>query len=156
MLVVVDFLPEMKAHHGADINRETNQQGEGDRFESGVPHAVRNVADILQAKEPHRRRGTGTVHDSVGTAFDRLVESLRGVLLLLMRFTCPAGNEVGSAEVDNTSTDVDLGMIRDQSGRYTALNDILSSSVLMNCFSEWTPYTSPTLVCRLTAMTAAF
>ncbi len=57
---------------------------------------IENVGNICKAEVPHVRGGVGSVHRTVDGAFDILPVTFCMVLMLIVGFTLPIGNDKGT------------------------------------------------------------
>ena len=75
------------------------------------------------------RRCSGAVKNTVRGAFDGLVVSFKRVLLLLMGFTLPCGDEQSAEDVFNLLTDFDGGAVTNEATHSSPFADIIFKAI---------------------------
>ena len=93
MPFAVNFLPEVKTEQRTDVIGDTSEGNDGDLADGGIIHVVQEQANVEEGKEPGVRRCIDTVHEAVDCILHSLPATLSRVLLLLVRFTLPRGDE---------------------------------------------------------------
>jgi hypothetical protein len=97
---------------------------------------VEDIADVGNAQEPSGIRSTGFVKNVIGISFNSSNTAFGKILMLMMRFTLPLVNVVGSCNISNLLTDFDLGSITQKLIHSSTMANIVLEGMdkLLVCF----------------------
>jgi hypothetical protein len=86
---------------------------------------VANKADVLEGKEPAFIRGTSAIQYTIDVLFESLEATFCWILMLMIRFRLPSACHVGTEDILDVFTDLDLGAVTDEaSWSATEANDV--------------------------------
>ncbi len=104
---VVNRLVETILRDHANVGDLTDEHPERSfAVEGWGREPVENVGDILETEVPHVRWGVGGVHRAVDGTFDILPATFGMVLVLVVGFTLPIGNDKGAQNIVSSFADL--------------------------------------------------
>jgi len=124
--VVVDGFIEVVVNQRADVRCMAKAAFNGcTPFQNGACKMVKEVASVVEAKEPTIVGGAGAIHDVVGSLFDGTIAGFTGVLVLVHRFTLPVSDAVGAKNITDFVRDFRLRLITEEAGHGSPLPNVI-------------------------------
>jgi hypothetical protein len=113
---IQDPLKEVKQQEGADVRCATVQELHGNALEAKIVGVVENVTHVQETLKPEVSGGTSAIENRVGDALDVLYASFSTILMLIMWFTLPLGNEQHTANLLDLGASLGFGTVTDELG----------------------------------------